>query len=81
MKIKSIQETEELAYYRKGRETALRTWLSKLAIGESLEISKTDWPGKRAPYYIANYYTKNSNRRFSQGRLPDNKGWVFIRMS
>lgn len=78
MKILIIEEVQALSFFAKGCKSSLRTMLEKLEIGEALTLNKSNWSGKQAPNYVVNYFTKISGRNFSQGRLADNKGWVFV---
>ncbi|MBK7762039.1 MAG: hypothetical protein IPI46_01530 [Bacteroidetes bacterium] len=81
MKILKKEEALALSYHSKGRKSVLRTMIERLEIDEALTVNTSEWKGIHSPYYVVNYYAKTSGRTFSQGRLADNKGWVFVRTS
>ena len=81
MEIIKKEDAQDLLFYSKGKESPLTLWIKKLEVGEVLKIAKEDWNRKQAPYYLANYLEKKSNRTFKCGKLPGFDGWVIKRIS
>jgi hypothetical protein len=79
MRIHSVEETAKMAV-AKGRVSRIAAMLSQLQPGESLEIRREDWLGKRPPWRIVNYYAKKSGHLFDKGRLHDKSGWLVKRV-
>ena len=76
----SKEEADAMPILKKGRRTRLNIFLSQLKAGEILEVKKTDWAGKRAPYQLINRFGKRHGWKLFARMLPDETGWLITRV-
>lgn len=81
MKIFDATEAKDIIPIKHGRETKLSVKLKQLKVGEALFMADQEWKTKSSPYRVANNISKRHGWVFEQGRMPDNSGWVFKRIS
>ena len=82
MKKLNVEEASKTGIIKNGRTTRVRGALMELQVGEAIIVEKgIDWVGKTPPYRIANYYSKQSGRKFMSGQTTDKKGWIIKRIS